>query len=156
MLERIRGFFEERIAPLVGDAPEADREHAFQLATAALMMEITRADHQIDDAEREAVGHAIRQAFELDEAETAELVHLAEEEAAEATSLYQFTSLVNERFPPEEKAHVMELLWQVAYSDGSLDKFEEHIVRRIADLIHVPHRVFIATKLKVADDRDRG
>ena len=49
---------------------------------------------------------------------------------------------------------MVELLWRVAYADGDLDKYEEHLVRRIADLIHVPHSVFIRMKHKAGGKRD--
>jgi len=66
-------------------------------------------------------------------------------------SLYQFTGLINQHFTPEQKVRVVEMLWQVAYADGHLDPYEEALVRKIADLIHVPHRQFIQAKHRVAE-----
>ncbi|MDH3314777.1 MAG: TerB family tellurite resistance protein [Gammaproteobacteria bacterium] len=152
MLKAVRDFFEKNVAASIGDKNERQREHAFQLATAALLMEISRADREIDPSEREAVVRAVKKAFELDHEETKVLVELAEQEAEEAISLYEFTRLINENFDHGQKQHVVEMLWQVAFADGHADEYEVHLIRRIADLMHVPHRGFIRAKLKAESE----
>ncbi len=147
MLKAILQFFEDEILKETQD--EATSEHGLQLATAALLIEMSRADFEAGATERDAVVAAIQRVYELTDRETLELVALAEEEAKQATSLYQFTSLINKAFSAEQKAQVVELLWEVAWADGRIDKYEEHLVRKIADLIHVPHRTFIRAKHKV-------
>lgn len=149
MLKAISDFFNEQVSGRLNEPDPAKAEHAYQLATAALLMEISRADREIHQAEREAVIGAIRRTFDLDEEETRALVELAEKEAEEATSLYDFTRLINENFDHRQKQRVVEMLWQVAFADGNADNYEEHLIRRIADLIHVPHRGFILAKLAV-------
>ena len=110
-----------------------------------------RADYDVRPEERNAVLHALEAAFgDLSPEETRDLLARAEERADDATSLYEFTQHVNRQLDHDQKAHVVELLWRVAYADGDLDKYEEHLVRRIADLIHVPHSVFIRMKHKAA------
>jgi len=147
MLTRIQQFFERHIAdPGAATRSEAERERSYQLATAALLIEMSRADDVVHAVERTAVAQAVRQAFDLDEEGTAELVRLAEAQADQATSLYEFTRLINANFDARQKEHVVELLWHVAYADGELDKYEEHLVRKIADLIYVPHIAFIRAK----------
>jgi len=155
MLASVRKFFETRIAqPAEEERDPESREHGYRLATAALLIEMSRADREVTDDERAAVTDAVQRAFGLPESETSELVRLAEAEARESTSLYEFTSLINAHFDDTEKAHVVELLWRVAYADGDVDKHEEHLVRKVADLIHVPHSVFIREKHRVADGPD--
>lgn len=149
MLTAIRKFFETHIVTDTSGPDPYSAEHAYQLATAALLMEMSRADYAVKQEELMTVTAAIRKAFNLTSAETDELMRLAELETQNATSLYQFTSLINAHFAPEQKQHVVELLWRVAFSDGALDKYEEYLVRKIADLIHVPHRGFIQAKHKV-------
>lgn len=156
MLKAVRDFFERNVQGGLAEQSEAEREHAYQLATAALLMEISRADREIDAVERDAVVGAVRKAFGLEIAETDALVELAEQEAEDATSLYEFTRLINDNFDDRQKQHVVEMLWQVAFADGNADKYEEHLIRRIADLIHVPHKGFIRAKLKVQDQQKDG
>ncbi len=147
MINAIRQFFESHI--LEETLEEATTEHGLQLATAALLIEMSRADFDAKAEDKAAVVTVVGRVFELNDQETHELVALAEAEVKQSTSLYQFTSLINQEFSPEQKAHVVELLWEVAYADGQLHKYEEHLVRKIADLIHVPHRIFIRAKHRV-------
>lgn len=153
MLRVIQRFFDTHIAELCRDPDPREREHGHRLAAAALLIEMTRADHEVKAIEREAVERAIDKAFGLPGEETRELVALAELEADQATSLYEFTQLINQHFADADKAHMVELLWEVAYADGELDKYEEHLVRKVADLIHVPHRTFIRAKHRAKGDR---
>lgn len=150
MLSAIKELFESRILVDARGDDEQAAGHARRLATAALMFEMSRADFDTSPEERAHVEELVRTTFDLDAEETAGLLELAEQEAADATSLFQFTSLINQHFEPEEKVEIIELLWRVAYADGRLDKYEEHLVRNVAELIHVPHREFIQAKHRVA------
>ncbi len=147
MLEQLRRLLEGRLRPAL-EAPERADEQALRLAAAALLVEVARADYDVDPGELETVEDAVREAFGLD-AESAEaLVAMARAEAEDAVSLYQFTSEINRRFDPAAKRRLVELLWRVAFADGRLDRYEEHLIRRIADLLHLPHRDFIRAKLR--------
>lgn len=148
MLNAIRQFFDRRLKT---PEPTASDEHQLRLATAALLIEITRMDEEIKAEEREAVVIALQAKFGLSATETAELVHLAEDEARSATDYYQFTSLINQGFSAEQKERVIEYLWEVAYVDRHLDRYEEHFIRKIADLLYVSHKSYIAAKLRARE-----
>jgi uncharacterized tellurite resistance protein B-like protein len=145
MLNAIREFFDQNVGAA---AAAGDERHAIELATAALLVETVRLDGEIDEAERAAAHRAVRAKFGLGEAAAATLIRLAEEEARDATGYYQFTSLINKQFSAAQKERVIELMWQVAYADEALSAHEQHVVRKIADLLHVPHRAYIAAKLR--------
>jgi len=148
VLGAIQEFFRSKINSQ--DAAQDDQRR-LQLATAALLFEMLRADHDEHPQERRTLEAALRKCFDLGRDETLELAALADTEAANAVSLYQFTGLINRHFAPHRKIRVVEMLWQVAYADGRLDPYEEALVRKIADLIHVPHRDFIRAKHRVAE-----
>jgi uncharacterized tellurite resistance protein B-like protein len=150
VISSIQEFFRTRIKPR--HQPDNDRR-GLQLATAALLFEMVRADQQEHPRERRTLEAALSACFELSEDETRELAALADAEAADAVSLYQFTGLINQHFSARQKVQVVEMLWQVAYADGHLDPYEEALVRKIADLIHVPHRDFMQAKHRVAGTR---
>jgi uncharacterized tellurite resistance protein B-like protein len=152
MLNTIKQFFEEQIAP-ASNRKDDNAEHALQLATAALLIEMMHMDSEIDDNELCMVNQSIRTKFGLSEKETEELLHLAEKEHKLATDYYQFTSLINKNFTYEQKIKVIEHLWMVAFADGELDKHEEHLVRKISELLYVPHSVFIAAKHSVMNSK---
>lgn len=147
MLKTIKQFFEQNIS-LVS---EVDIEHRLKLATAALMIEIMRQDGETKSEEVVAVKQTLQSTFELTATEMDELFVLASEEARLSVDLYQFTSLINNHFSQSEKIKIIEYLWTVAYADNHLDTHEEHLIRRIADLLYVSHADFIRTKHKVQE-----
>jgi uncharacterized tellurite resistance protein B-like protein len=148
MLTAIREFFDTHIG---ASTPERDARHAIELATAALLVEVGRLDAEIDPAERAALLRAVRGKFGLSGVEAETLIGLAEAEAREATDYYQFTSLINRHFSQEQRQRVIELMWQVAYADAELSAHEQHVVRKIAGLLYVPHSAYIAAKLRARD-----
>ena len=148
MLTAIREFFDAYISK---PASERDARHAIELATAALLVEVGRLDAEIDAAERAAMLRAVREKFGLSTQEAESLIGLAEAEAREATDYYQFTSLINRHFSQEQRQRVIELMWQVAYADAELSAHEQHVVRKVAGLLYVPHSAYIAAKLRARD-----
>jgi uncharacterized tellurite resistance protein B-like protein len=147
MLKAIKQFFENNIGPIEGQ--NQDSEHRLRVATAALLVEIARADFHIEDQEMDQIAASLKGKFALTEQEVKELLALATQEAKQAISYYEFTSLINKGFSFEQKIKVIELLWQVAYADDYLQKYEEALIRKISDLLYIPHSDFIAAKHRV-------
>ncbi len=147
MIHSLREFFAVRIVN--EERPEASLE----LATAALLIEVSRSDFDVSEEERAVIEEQLRKSFGLTEEQTLEIVALAEEEVARAVSLYEFTRLVDKSFTPEQKRHIVGLLWEVAFSDERIEGREEHLIRKVATLLHVPHEAFIAEKIAARDRR---
>jgi uncharacterized tellurite resistance protein B-like protein len=146
MLSTIRRFFDNCIKPNTSD-DGATAAHKLHLASAALLVELSAADYHRSTDEQAALRKIFETEFQLAEHEVLALEELAHQEAKTATSLYQFTSLINEGFGYAEKLHLLEQLWQVAYADGRIDRYEEHLIRQICDLLYLSHGDFIRAKL---------
>jgi uncharacterized tellurite resistance protein B-like protein len=134
------------------DVTDADPRQALNLAVAALLVEILRADFDVGGVERKTVIGSVAQLLGLPEEASRALVADAEREIDRSHDLYQFTSQVNRSFSDAEKLRVVEQLWRVAKADAVVHKYEEHLIRRISDLLHVPHAGFIAAKLRASAD----
>lgn len=149
MIDALKQFFQSKLAAATTPAavPEA-AEKALRLAAGVLLFEIVRADHRIEDSERTVMRTALQSTFGLAAEETEEIMRLAEEQSRSAGSLYEFTSQVDAAFDADQKKRVVEMLWLVAFADGKKDAHEEHMVRKIAGLLHVAHPDFIDAKLK--------
>lgn len=117
-----------------------------QLAMAALLVEVAIADHHFDQTEFDHLLVLLEQKFSLPLEERIELAELAKSEAKDATSLHQFTQLVNRECTHDEKFALVIAMWELAFADGQLDKYEEYVIRKVADLIHVSHSDFIRAK----------
>lgn len=147
MLKAIKQFFENNIGAI--EEKPADPAHRLQVATAALLIETARADFEIEEEELAQIAQSLQTKFELSKSEVDELLELAKQEVHEAISYYEFTSLINKEFTFEQKLKVVELMWQVAYADDYLQKYEEALIRKVSDLLYIPHSDFIAAKHKV-------
>lgn len=138
------------------DTDPEELQHQLRLAAAALLIEMTRADYTVDSVERQAMENVLQSALSLSEEEVRDLLKLAGTAADRATSLYEFTRLINDHYSREEKLLLVESMWRVAFSDGDLDKYEERLIRQVSDLVHVPHKEFIRLKLRIAEQQPAG
>src|SRR5512139_4207339 len=118
---------------------------------ASLLVEVLRADYETSEAERRQVMESLRNVLGLGEDACADLLADAEQQVDRAHDLHQFTAEVNRALAPEEKLRLVEQMWRVARSHATVHKYEEHIIRRVSDLLHVSHREFIAAKLRAAE-----
>ena len=115
----------------------ADREAAIRKATAVLMLDVARADYVFEESEFERVLELVESHFGLSPEETVQLVNDAGDEAEDLTSVHQFTELLHKHLDDSDKARIVALLWQIAYADGRLDKYEDSLVLKISDLLYV-------------------
>ena len=127
-------------------SPENTETHTWALAAAALMIEVATADQNFDNSELDALLAILSSQFSLTPEQLNTLVTNAKQQSSDATSLYQFTRQVNDSCTHKEKFRLVTGMWQVAYADGAVDKYEEHIIRRISDLMHLPHSQYIRAK----------
>jgi len=146
MLSRLKKLLE----PPAGSADPSDVRSRIELATAALLVEVMRSDG-VAEEERAAVEAAIAQRFGMSSGEAKALVAEAEAEVREAVGYHPFTSLINRHFSIQEKEQVVELLWQIAWADASLSAHEQHVIRKVADLLHLSHAAYVGAKLRARD-----
>ena len=145
-----------RLQEIFNNTPKAavnqpDDQPNLDLACAALLVEVARADYADDPRETEATLMAIRKVLRVPEADIAQLLSEANAEVEEGTSVFPHTSLINEHCSREQKYEILVAMWQVAFADGNLDKYEEHLIRRVAGLIHLDHHEFIQAKIAARD-----
>ena len=150
MLNSIRQFFENKLVNNE-EEPTSSSIAKTDLACAALLIEVINSDHKLDEQETQAFFSVLQNNLNIPGEDIDELVELAENQAKEATSLYEFTSLINSDYDYSQKVGLIENMWRIAFSDNSLDKYEDHLIRKISDLIYVSHSDFIRAKLKVRD-----
>ncbi|MBA2721995.1 MAG: TerB family tellurite resistance protein [Methylibium sp.] len=151
MLKNLKDLFDSLMPALPAQAPES-AEHTLQLATAVLLVEVMRADPDLSAAERQAVIGALQGKFALADDEVARLLELAEQASRDATDYFGFTSKINAEFSMEQKVRMIEHMWRVAYADGQLSAHENHLMRRVSDLLHIPHGAYVGAKMRAKED----
>ncbi|MCU7891890.1 MAG: TerB family tellurite resistance protein [Candidatus Thiodiazotropha sp. (ex Ustalcina ferruginea)] len=148
MIKAIKDYFDTYLTP-DSDEKIHQLEQSIRLAVAVLLVEIAESDFEEAPEERRVILQSIQRQFNLNRASAEQLMALAKEEYTESTDYFQFTRLINEHYTEAQKIKVVEALWQVAFADQELHRYEEHVIRRLAELIYVPHNDFIAAKHRV-------
>jgi uncharacterized tellurite resistance protein B-like protein len=148
MLTAIRNFFDKHLAAPANESPDS-AERRVRIATAVLLVEVARSDHEFSESERQTVLASVQGKFGLSAEAAEELVTLAEQQSREAHDIFQFTSKIDAVFTPEQKVRLIEELWRAAYADSVLHEHEEYLIRRVADMLHLSHSQFITAKLRV-------
>ncbi|MDP2324077.1 MAG: TerB family tellurite resistance protein [Gammaproteobacteria bacterium] len=146
MLTPLKQLLSSFFSTGAGNSP-LDDVHSLQLATTVLLVEVMRCDTHITELERSATVAALRKKFALSDDQVARLMAHAEHAAKGANDYFRFTSAMNEQFTHAQKIQVIEHMWEVAYADAHLDAHENHVISKIAGLLHVTHGEYIAAKL---------
>ncbi len=146
MLKAVKDFFEQNLKE------EEISDDKLNLAAAALLFEVGRSDYAVDQNERDKIRRLVEEHFHIEERDIERLIALAEKEANDATSLHGFTSLIVDHWPEADRIQLAEMMWKVAYADGKLDDHEVHLMRKIQRLLYIPHKQFIAGKLRAKDE----
>ncbi|PLY06799.1 MAG: TerB family tellurite resistance protein [Desulfuromonas sp.] len=136
------------------EAPEVEQQR-IAVATCVLLLELAHADGEFDASEQQLLEELVTTRFELDAEARQELLELAQQKRQASVDLYAFTRVLNDNFTAEEKQALVKELWHLVYSDGQMHHHEEYLVRRISDLLHIPHRLMIAAKLEAAKAASR-
>ncbi|MDT8878291.1 TerB family tellurite resistance protein [Halomonas saccharevitans] len=152
MMDSIQRFFSDFIA---GGGEANPPAHSLELAVAALLFEVARADYHLDDSEVALLRQLLQRRFDLAETDLDDLMRLAREEAESAVDHYQFVSMIKEHFDYDQRWELVRMMWSLSLVDGERHHLEEHRIRRLAELLHVSHADFIRAKLSVQEGDSR-
>lgn len=144
-------FLKKILVTQADEASSTNDEHSILMACLVLLVETAKSDHSLDETELNTILTIAHKHYHLNDRDIEEVVTEAKAHANEATSLYEFTSLINEHFDESQKFRLIKNMWQVAYADGRIDRYEEHIIRRASELLYLDHVRFIEAKLSVKE-----
>ncbi|MCK0163903.1 TerB family tellurite resistance protein [Marinobacter sp. S6332] len=141
-------------------APETEHhkpdDHQLAIAATALMVQLSRVDSDQDKRELQVIVDCAVKAHQITREEAEEILATALSQAEDATSLYEFTGQINDALDQDGKQALLESIWHVALADDRIDKYEEHLIRRIADLLHLNHREFMQARHKAESARSES
>ncbi|REL28335.1 TerB family tellurite resistance protein [Thalassotalea euphylliae] len=144
MLNKIQQFFNDVFQEQVVEEDKLNLD----IACAVLLVEVMKADGLMDESEQQHIQHILATYFPLTTNEVSELVTQAIELSENATDFHRFTSVLNQHYSPQQKVVMVETLWQLALADGELVAIEQHVIRKIADLLHLRHSEYTQAKLQ--------
>jgi len=131
------------------------RSKKYQIATAALLIEIAKADGNFSDDERKRIIDFMKNDYNLDDECVNDLIELSEHRVEESISIYEFSSILNETFSRAEKLELMKNLWRIIYEDGKLDSHEDQLIKIIGSTLNLEHKDIIGAKLLVKQELEK-
>lgn len=148
MLSQIRKLFKQ-----IGSSADVEMrdEKDVRMISAALLAEVATVDQNLDERERTTLVEVLQQHYRLDADAAGEMVEEALARRDQSTSLYEFTQAVNDLFNEQDKYLLVRQMWQVAFSDNVIEAFEEHLIRRVAELIYLPHGLFTRARAEARE-----
>jgi uncharacterized tellurite resistance protein B-like protein len=147
MISNIQEWFKRHL-----EIDNNDSQHTIELATAVLLYEVMRADSNFEQLEQESYRKQLDEHFSLTEPELESLCQLSQSQADDAADYQQFTRVINGKYDTQQKRAVLDSLWAIAYADHELSPDEDYTIRKIADLLYIPHNQFIQSKLSIKPD----
>jgi uncharacterized tellurite resistance protein B-like protein len=138
----------------ISDTNTNEMRKTMNLISGALMVEVMAADHDFNSEEELKLKEILLNRFEIPENEIKKISEQMKKRADDATSLYEYTSLINENFNREEKLDLIRNLWAIAFADKILDRYEDSVIRRVCELTYVSHSDFIKTKLEMKNKKE--
>jgi uncharacterized tellurite resistance protein B-like protein len=130
-------------------ATEKEENNALQIASCALFLELANADDDFSNEEKTRIVELMKNNFKLTDEEVNKLLELSQKQIDKSVSAYEFTEIINEKLSEEEKYQIIKNLWQLAYVDGKLDKYEDYYIRKISNNLHISNQDRISAKLEV-------
>lgn len=145
-------FFKELFESSGEANAEVNADDNLHLAAAALLIEIAVSDEHFCEDELSALEKILNGKMGISQPKLDSIIEQAKADQGDATSIHQFTSLLNQNYNPIQKRDLVQYMWQIAYADGNLDKYEEYMIRKIADLVHLSHSDFILAKTRAKQE----
>jgi uncharacterized tellurite resistance protein B-like protein len=149
MLNYLKDLFDSSASN--DNSTDNNRSHRLEIAACALLIEVAKADDEFSDEEKDRITEIMKNKFHLSESEVSSIFEESEESVRNSVSLYEFTDTLNQHLSNDEKYSVLKLLWQIAYADGNIDKYEDHYIKKISNNLHLYNKDRIAAKFEVKE-----
>lgn len=148
---KLKDILVKKIEP-DSEIQEQDENQQIQIATCVLLLEIAKSDDEFSSIEKTTISAVLKKKFQMSDEAAEELMEIAKGKREESIDLWEFTNLINKNYSREKKIKVVEAAWRVIYADRKLDKYEDHLVHKLAGLLRLKHNEMIEAKLRVLDE----
>jgi len=152
MLDIVKRFFNAALSDGAG-AEDRKSGHDARVATCALFLEMARIDDAFTPAETDFILSILKEKYGLSGEHADALLAEAEAERRESIDYWQFARLINENYSIDEKLEIIEILWQIVFVDGKMDRYENYLMHKLGDLLRLTHHQLMEAKLNVLHSR---
>ncbi|RLC27495.1 MAG: hypothetical protein DRH37_10690 [Deltaproteobacteria bacterium] len=147
MIDLVKKFFSKRTDDNTGNTRKKSSEDIL-VSTCALLLEMSVIDGEFSETEKQKILSILKEEYALPEEYAEALLETSKERLDDSTDLWRFASLINQSYSVEEKERIIEMIWRIAYADGTLEKHEDYLVHKLANLLRLTHKQLINAKLK--------
>jgi uncharacterized tellurite resistance protein B-like protein len=154
MLNKLKEFFQNELAFNAVKSTDAEQKYSLEQACSLLLMEVSGADFEQSNIEKDKIKQLLKSLFELSDEKLDELFERSNQASKDTTSMHPFTSMINDNYEYDQKVNLLNMMWKVAFVDDNLDKYEEAMIRKIADLLYISHSDYIKVKHIAAEKRE--
>ena len=148
MIDMLKHFFSKAGAEASKGAIQKT-DHDLRIATCALFLEMARIDDMFTQEEMNNILTILQDKYGMSKEHADALVAEADQELANSVDLWQFARLINENYSIEEKIEIIEILWQMVFVDGKMDRYEHYLMNKLKSLLRLSHNQLIDAKLRV-------
>ena len=117
------------------------------MAVAALMVQVVASNEHLEEAELQRTVTAIQEVLDISESDAAALISDAQEPPTTPMALRTLTDELKKDMTIEARISFIKQLWHIAHADGRADKFEEHDIQEIAQLLEVPYKELVSAQV---------
>ena len=148
MLDIVKRFFG---TPSTAESSQAkdENQHDVRVAVCALLVEMAKIDETFTSDEMAKIISILKEKYGLSSDDADELISVAEKELDGSIDYWQFARLINNNYSTEEKIDIIEMLWRIVFVDEKMDKYENHLMHKLAELLRLSHQQLIEAKIKV-------
>ena len=148
MMDLLKKFF-TKTSDEISAAESVQTSRDVRIATCALLLEMAKIDGKFSELERKSIVEVLENSYQLSAERATAFMEAADEQLEKSIDLWHFAKLINENYSTEEKIKIIEMVWQIIYTDGKLDKHEDYLAHKLANLLRLSHEQLIEAKLKV-------
>lgn len=150
MLSSLKKYFADNIA-VEKNASADSLDRSLQIATCALLVEMANSDDDFSNDEKARIVDILRNRFGMDDTQIDELFEITRQEIKNSLDLYGFARMINKQYNESQKIAVIELVWEVIYSDGQLSAYEDYLVHKYQKMLNLTHQQFVDAKMRVLE-----
>ena len=151
MIDLVKRFFRKSVERGIAEHLEK-RCQNIQVATCAVFLEMARIDNEFSEEEQESLISSLKKRYGLSDEDAEKLILASNKELEGSIDLWRFTNLINRNYAIDEKLEIIRTVWEIAYADGKLDKHEDYLLHKLAELLNLTHKQLIDAKLSVLED----
>ncbi len=127
---------------------KSENNNTSKILIASILVHAAKIDEIYTDIEKEIIKKALLNLYGIEKIEAEKILSLAEIKEEESNQIIEFTKEIKKN-SVEFRLKIIEILWQIVYSDGTQDVYESNLIRRVCGLLYISDKENGFIKLRI-------